>query len=49
MEGKIRLEPEDLAVATAAAQEVLCLPIFPELTNEEHERVCGAVRGFFGA
>jgi dTDP-4-amino-4,6-dideoxygalactose transaminase len=35
-------------VATAAAKEVLCLPIFPEVTNEEHERVCGAVRELFG-
>lgn len=49
MEGKIQVEPGDLAVATAAAKEVLCLPIFPELTNEEHERVCGAVRELFGA
>jgi dTDP-4-amino-4,6-dideoxygalactose transaminase len=40
--------PGDLPVSTAAAQEVLCLPIFPELTNEEHERVCAAVREFFG-
>lgn len=39
----------DLPISTAAAQEVLCLPIFPELTNEEHERVCAGVRGFFGS
>ncbi|MEA2600874.1 MAG: hypothetical protein QOF89_1866 [Acidobacteriota bacterium] len=39
----------DLPVATAAAQEVLCLPVFPELTNEEVEAVGTAVRSFFGA
>jgi dTDP-4-amino-4,6-dideoxygalactose transaminase len=49
MKGRIRVQPEDLPVATAAANEVLCLPIFPELTNEEHERVCQEVRSFFGA
>jgi dTDP-4-amino-4,6-dideoxygalactose transaminase len=40
---------EDLPVSTAAAREVLCLPIFPELTNEEHQQVCAAVRELFGA
>jgi dTDP-3-amino-3,4,6-trideoxy-alpha-D-glucose transaminase len=37
----------ELPAATAAAAEVLCLPIFPELANEEVEAVCAAVRGFF--
>lgn len=41
-------DPGELPVATAAAQEVLCLPIFPELGNEEVEEVCAAVRSFFG-
>jgi dTDP-4-amino-4,6-dideoxygalactose transaminase len=45
---KLTADPGDLPVSTAAAREVLCLPIFPELTNEEHERVCAAVREFFG-
>jgi dTDP-4-amino-4,6-dideoxygalactose transaminase len=39
----------DLPVAAAAAREVLCLPVFPELTPEEVEAVAAAVRGFFGA
>ncbi len=47
--GLVEVEDSDLPVSTQAAKEVLCLPIFPELTNEEHERVCAAVRGFFGA
>jgi dTDP-3-amino-3,4,6-trideoxy-alpha-D-glucose transaminase len=39
----------DLPVATAAALEVLCLPVFPELTDDEVEAVSAAVRSFFGA
>jgi dTDP-4-amino-4,6-dideoxygalactose transaminase len=39
----------DLPVATAAAAQLLCLPMFPELTNEEVEAVCAAVRDFFAA
>jgi UDP-N-acetyl-3-dehydro-alpha-D-glucosamine 3-aminotranferase len=38
---------DDLSVATAAAAQVLCLPMFPELTDEEVAAVCAAVRGFF--
>ncbi|HEY2736904.1 MAG TPA: DegT/DnrJ/EryC1/StrS family aminotransferase, partial [Thermoanaerobaculia bacterium] len=38
---------EDFPVATAAAREVLCLPIYPEMTNEEVETVCAGVREFF--
>ena len=37
----------DLPAAAAAAGEVLCLPMYPELANEEVEAVCAAVRGFF--
>ena len=33
-------------VATRAAQEVLCLPVFPELTDGEVDRVADAVEGF---
>ncbi len=37
----------DLPAATAAASQVLCLPMFPELTNEEVAAVCDAVQEFF--
>ena len=37
---------EELPVSVAAAREVLCLPMFPELTDRSESRVlCGA--GFF--
>jgi dTDP-4-amino-4,6-dideoxygalactose transaminase len=49
MAGLVDAREGDLPVATAAAREVLCLPVFPELTHEEVEAVAAAVRGFFGA
>ncbi|HEX6202189.1 MAG TPA: DegT/DnrJ/EryC1/StrS family aminotransferase [Thermoanaerobaculia bacterium] len=39
---------ERLAVAEAAAAELLCLPCYPELGDDEVDEVCAAVRGFFG-
>ena len=39
--------PPTLPVAEAAAREVLCLPMFPELRDDEVERTCAAVRSFF--
>lgn len=37
-----------LPVAEAAAREVLCLPMFAELTDAEMEEACAGVREFFG-
>ena len=48
LEGLVKVPEGDLPVATAAAREVLCLPMYPELTNEEVERVCEGIRSFFG-
>jgi dTDP-4-amino-4,6-dideoxygalactose transaminase len=36
-----------LPVAEEAAREVLCLPMFPELTDAELEAACAAIREFF--
>ncbi len=47
--GLVDVRDGDLPVSTAAAREVLCLPIYPELTNEQVEQVCAEVRKFFGA
>ncbi|MFL6195578.1 MAG: DegT/DnrJ/EryC1/StrS family aminotransferase, partial [Thermoanaerobaculia bacterium] len=49
MKGLTDVRDGDLPVSTQAALEVLCLPVFPELTNEEVDAVGAAVRGFFGA
>jgi dTDP-3-amino-3,4,6-trideoxy-alpha-D-glucose transaminase len=49
LEGVVEVGAGDLPVATAAALEVLCLPVFPELTDAEAVSVAAAVREFFGA
>jgi dTDP-4-amino-4,6-dideoxygalactose transaminase len=36
---------ENLPVATAAAQKVLCLPIYPALTSQDQQRVIDILRG----
>lgn len=41
-------EAAELPVAATAAAELLCLPMFPELRDEEVEAVCAAVADFFG-
>ena len=38
-----------LPLSERASEEVLSLPLFPELTDAEQERVVEAVRGFFAA
>jgi dTDP-4-amino-4,6-dideoxygalactose transaminase len=48
MEGLAAVPAGDLPIATAAAQEVLCLPMYPELTDQEVDAVCEAVRSFYG-
>ena len=49
MANLVEVREGDLPVSTAAAKEVLCLPVFPELTNDEVAAVGEAVREFFGA
>lgn len=41
-------DPGELPVSTRAAQEVLCLPIYAELRDDEVDRVCEGIGGFFG-
>jgi dTDP-4-amino-4,6-dideoxygalactose transaminase len=31
-----------------AAKQVLSIPIFPELTRQQQDRVIGAIRAFYG-
>lgn len=38
-----------MAVTERLADTVLSLPLYPELSDPDHERVCLAVRGFFNA
>lgn len=38
----------ELPVSEAAAREVLCLPLFPQLTESQVDEVCAALRGFYG-
>ncbi|MGB5294903.1 MAG: DegT/DnrJ/EryC1/StrS family aminotransferase, partial [Thermoanaerobaculia bacterium] len=38
----------ELPVAEAAGDQVLCLPMFPQLTDAEVDTVCEAVVDFFG-
>ncbi len=45
---RLGLGGDELPVASAAAREVLCLPMFPEITDSEVEEVCGGVRRFYG-
>jgi dTDP-4-amino-4,6-dideoxygalactose transaminase len=42
--GRIRLGPSGCAEAARAAEEILSLPLYPELTGQQVEAVCGALR-----
>lgn len=46
--GLVSAQPENLATATEIAEKVLCLPIYPALTEEEQDGVIGVVREFSG-
>lgn len=41
------IDRADCPHAEQASQEVLSLPVFPELTDEEADRVAGSIRAFF--
>jgi len=37
-------DPAGLPVATAASRQVLCLPIYPDLTAEQVDRIVDLIR-----
>ncbi|WP_256740421.1 DegT/DnrJ/EryC1/StrS family aminotransferase, partial [Cronobacter sakazakii] len=37
-------QPQHLPIATGIAERILCLPIFPDLTEEDQRRVVDAIR-----
>lgn len=41
------LQPEDFPEAEKAAKEVLSIPMFPEITEEQVARVCETIRAFY--
>lgn len=41
-------QPGDFPISEACAREVLSLPMYPELTSEQQERVVEVVKGFVG-
>ena len=43
----LNLNPQDYPNAEKAAQEVLSIPMFPELTQEQVTRVCDTIRDFY--
>ena len=47
-EGRVALGPAACGETARAAQEVFSLPMYPELGDEQVERVCGALRALAG-
>ncbi len=45
----LKVGRQEHSQASSAAREVLCLPMFPELTEQEVAQVCSGVRGFFAS
>jgi dTDP-4-amino-4,6-dideoxygalactose transaminase len=43
--GRIALGPANCAETARAADEVMSLPMFPELTDQQVERICAVLRG----
>ncbi|MDA3834254.1 MAG: DegT/DnrJ/EryC1/StrS family aminotransferase [Spirochaetales bacterium] len=39
-------QPDNLQVATEVAQQVLCLPIYPDLNNDELNRITAILKGY---
>ncbi|WP_458097265.1 DegT/DnrJ/EryC1/StrS family aminotransferase [Roseomonas sp. WA12] len=44
--GRIAMGPAGCAETSRAAGEVMSLPVFPEMTDAQLEKVCGTLRGF---
>ena len=40
-------KPENLAVASISASRVLCLPIYPDLSIKDQQRIIACVKGVF--
>jgi dTDP-4-amino-4,6-dideoxygalactose transaminase len=38
--------PSNLSVARHIAQEVICLPIYPELSPDSQDKIIGIIRDF---
>jgi dTDP-4-amino-4,6-dideoxygalactose transaminase len=44
----LRHRPEDFSVATLCSKEILSLPMFPEITENQIQHVCNQVRNVIG-